>query len=176
MQKGDTLLEGELKLKWCKLVDELEKTALMVLPRCYFVHIRVKVVVRPLHVLCDAFVLAYAAEIYLVITTTTPRYATFFTAKPRVALNKKQAVPRLELLSTLFLARLMKGKLTVLRSQFWIVKGRQSIRNIINECATCRKQDGQAYSSPAHPQLPDYRVKEDFLCANTGIDFAGTIF
>ena len=58
MQKWDALLKGELKLKWCKLVDELEKTALMALPRCYYVHIREKVVVRPLHVLCDAFVLA----------------------------------------------------------------------------------------------------------------------
>lgn len=70
----------------------------------------------------------------------------------------------------------LKGTLTELRSQFWIVRRRQFIRNIIYKCFTCRKQDGQAYRSPAPPPLHDYRVKEDFPFANTGIDFAGPIF
>ena len=55
-QEWDTLLEAELKLQWCKLVGELEKTARLALPECYFVHIKEEVVARQLHGFCDAFV------------------------------------------------------------------------------------------------------------------------
>ncbi|CAB4004997.1 Hypothetical predicted protein [Paramuricea clavata] len=88
----------------------------MTLPRCYFVHIKEKVLARQLHGFRDASISAYAAVVYLVVTTTTRRYATFVTAKARVAPSQKQTIPRLELLSAVILARLMKNTYEALKS------------------------------------------------------------
>ena len=70
----------------------------------------------------------------------------------------------------------VKGTLTELRSRFWIVRGRQFIRNIIHKCVTCRKYEGEPYRAPPAPPLPDCRVKEDQPFANTGVDFAGPLY
>ncbi|CAB4020584.1 Hypothetical predicted protein [Paramuricea clavata] len=105
-----------MKLKCLKLVGDLQETKPMTLPRCYFVHIKEKVLARQLHGFCDALISAYAAVVYLVVTTTTRRYATFVTAKTRVASSQKQTIPRLELLSAVILARLMKNTYEALKS------------------------------------------------------------
>lgn len=104
----DTPLTGELRKKWLKLIDDLEKAKPITLPRCYFGCAEEKIVSRQLHGFCDASIAAYAAVIYLVVTTTTRRYTVFVTAKTRVAPIQKQTIPRLELLSAVILARLMK--------------------------------------------------------------------
>ncbi|CAB4017080.1 Hypothetical predicted protein [Paramuricea clavata] len=75
-----------------------------------------KVLARQLHGFCDASISAYAAVVYLVVTTTTRRYATFVTAKTRVAPSQKQTIPRLELLSAVILGRLMKNTYEALKS------------------------------------------------------------
>jgi hypothetical protein len=112
----DAPITEELKSKWLKLVNDLQETKPMTLPRCYFVHIKEKVLARQLHGFCDASISAYAAVVYLVVTTTTRRYATFVTAKTRVAPSQKQTIPRLELLSAVILARLMKNTYEALKS------------------------------------------------------------
>ena len=68
-----------------------------------------------------------------------------------------------------------KGTLTELRARFWIVRGRQFIRNIIHKCVVCRKHEGQPYRAPPPPPLPGCRVKEDFPFTSTGVDFAGPL-
>ena len=79
----DISLTGELRLKCLKLVDDLGKTKPITLPRCYFVHIKQKVVARQLYEFCDTSISAYAAVIYLVVTTAR-RYVAFVTAKTMV--------------------------------------------------------------------------------------------
>ena len=112
----DVPLTGKLRSNWLKLVDDLGKTKPITLPRCYFVHTEQKDVSHQLHGFCDASISAYAAVIYLVVVTTTRRYATFVTARISVAPSQKQTIPRLELLSAVILARLMKTTYEALKS------------------------------------------------------------
>jgi hypothetical protein len=60
-----------------------------------------------LHGFCDASERAYAAVIYLVVQTDSERCVRFVASKTRVAPLRELAIPRLELLSSLLLARLM---------------------------------------------------------------------
>ena len=50
---------------------------------------------------------AYAAVVYLILKTETKSLVQFVAAKTRVTPLKTQTIPRLELLSTLFLSRLI---------------------------------------------------------------------
>ena len=103
LAKGDwdRPLEGTLKLKWQKLVKSLKEVRPIVIPRCYLSNILEEVVAYELHGFCDASIKAYAAVIYLRVITSHACYARLVISKARVA------IPRLELLSALVLARLI---------------------------------------------------------------------
>jgi hypothetical protein len=60
-----------------------------------------------LHGFCDASERAYAAVVYLVVQTDSERCVRFVASKTRVAPLRELSIPRLELLSSLLLARLM---------------------------------------------------------------------
>ena len=60
-----------------------------------------------------------------------------------------------------------------LRSEFWILKGRQTIRSVIKNCVACKKVDGPFYSLPSHPPLPDFRVRKARCFNSIGLDFTG---
>ena len=62
------------------------------------------------------------------------------------------------------------------RSRFWIVKGRQVVKRVLSSCTVCRKQEGRTYGSPASPNLPAFRVTDDFAFTNIGIDYAGPLY
>ncbi|XP_068674716.1 uncharacterized protein [Montipora capricornis] len=51
--------------------------------------------------------------------------------------------------------------LTEIRSQFWIIKGRQAVKDVLSKCVTCKKLQGRAYSSPPTPPPPAFRVSEE---------------
>ena len=103
----DDCLEGELMKWWQKLVNGLQSMSLFTLPRCYFQGVSGRVISCSLHGFGDASCKAYAAVIYLHITTTNGRYLKFVASKSRVAPVKHESIPRLELLATLVLARLI---------------------------------------------------------------------
>ena len=63
--------------------------------------------------------------------------------------------------------------LSNLRSEFWILKGRAFVHKLIKKCVICRKHEGVAYSKPAEPPLPEFRVTRDKPFDGTGIDFVG---
>ena len=118
----DHPLEGTLKRKWQKLVDNLKEVHPVVIPRCYLTGIQEQVVSYELHGFCDASIKAYAAVVYLRIITSTTCYVRLVTSKARVAPLTKQTIPRLELLSALVLARLMSVTEKALKSVIVISK------------------------------------------------------
>lgn len=104
----DTPLVGELRERWKKLVDEMKKIDCFVLPRCYFANIEEPVLSLHLEGFCDASAHAYAAVVYLKITTQGGSHARIVASKTRVSpIDERQTIPRLELLSAVILARLI---------------------------------------------------------------------
>ena len=70
----------------------------------------------------------------------------------------------------------VKETLTDLRSRFWVVRGRQTVRDVISPCATCKKLEGRSYNAPPQPPLPDFRVSDEFAFIQVGVDFAGPVY
>ena len=66
--------------------------------------------------------------------------------------------------------------LATLREKYWILKGRQTVKKIINSCINCNKLEGPPYPSSVPPDLPGFRTSEDPPFTNTGADFAGPLF
>ena len=63
--------------------------------------------------------------------------------------------------------------LSLLRSEFWILRGRSFVQKIIHKCVSCRKCQGQFYSTPPAPALPEFRVVRRRPWTGTGIDYFG---
>ena len=115
-------LEGELKARWQKLVTGLQKISAITLPRCYFSQIDEPIISCKLHGFCDASSKAYAAVVYLYITTASRSYIRFLASKTRVAPVAQQTIPRLELLSALILSRLVTNVAKALEAEVNISK------------------------------------------------------
>jgi hypothetical protein len=70
----------------------------------------------------------------------------------------------------------VKDTLTDLQSAYWLIKGRQFIRQLIHRCTICRKSEGMPYKGVAPPPLPRYRVQRSRPFCYTGVDFAGPMY
>ena len=70
----------------------------------------------------------------------------------------------------------IKETLTELRSKYWIPKGRQLVRYILNRCVKCRKVHSVAFKPVKQASLPEHRVKETAAFTHVGVDFAGPLF
>ena len=70
----------------------------------------------------------------------------------------------------------VRETLNELRSEYWIPKGRNFVRNTIKECRICRRFEGEAYTYPAEPPLPEARVTCSHAFNSLGIDYAGPVF
>ena len=66
--------------------------------------------------------------------------------------------------------------LVQVRSKYWIVKGRQTVKKIISKCVVCKKLEGRPYGMPPTPQLPGFRVSDEFAFSSIGVDFAGPVY
>ena len=66
--------------------------------------------------------------------------------------------------------------LVQVRSKYWIVKGRQTVKNIIGKCVVCKKLEGRPYGMPPTPQLPGFRLSDEFAFSSIGVDFAGPVY
>ena len=106
--------------QWKKLVASLTESKTMTISRCYLDGVNDVVSSYQLCGYCDASLSAYAAVVYLLIETEERAHKKFVVAKTRVSPLKKQSVPRLELLSTVLLARLMATVKTSLSSELEI--------------------------------------------------------
>ena len=70
----------------------------------------------------------------------------------------------------------VKETLTEIRSKYWIIKGKQFMRQVIHKCIICRKLEGLPCAVPPPPPLPNFRVTEQPPFMYTGVDFAGPLY
>ncbi|GBM03662.1 hypothetical protein AVEN_134896-1 [Araneus ventricosus] len=67
------------------------------------------------------------------------------------------------------------GTLTQLREQFWIIKGRQFVKNVLNDCIICRRYKVKTGTQVVAPLPPD-RIQEHSPFDVSGVDFAGPFY
>jgi transposase InsO family protein len=70
----------------------------------------------------------------------------------------------------------VRSTLAKLRSRFWVPKGRQIVKKILNQCVTCKRLIGKSYKEPATAALPEFRVTKAPPFSRVGIDFSGPLY
>ena len=70
----------------------------------------------------------------------------------------------------------IESTLNDIRSRYWIIKGRKTIKNIIRKCVICKRHQGRTLQPPETPDLPDFRIQAQFAFQTVGLDFAGPLF
>ena len=64
-----------------------------------------------------------------------------------------------------------------IRENYWIVKGRKSVKEVIRKCVMCTRYQGQPVRAPSSPDLLEYRVDHmAYAFQFTGLGFAGPLF
>ena len=105
----DQPLTGKLLTKWHSLISNLLEAQTISLRRHYVGGFNLEVKSYCLNGFCDTSMSAYAVVVYLAVGNGADRLLKFVTSKTQVAPLKTQTIPRLELLSALLLARLVKN-------------------------------------------------------------------
>ena len=62
-----------------------------------------------------------------------------------------------------------------LRERFWIVRGRQQVKRVLNKCVTCNKLQSRPFDQLPAP-LPIERIRRARPFEQCGVDFAGPIY
>ena len=62
-----------------------------------------------------------------------------------------------------------------LRQQFWILRGRKTVRGVLTKCVRCRRFTAKSVDTPA-PPLPEDRVRDALIFEVTGVDVAGPMY
>ena len=70
----------------------------------------------------------------------------------------------------------VRSTLTTIRERFWILRGRESIKKVLNKCLVCATYEGTPFKAPPSPDLPGVRVADDPPFTHTGLDFAGPLY
>ena len=70
----------------------------------------------------------------------------------------------------------VRKTLTFIRSQYWIVQGRNFVKKIIHECSACKGCEGKPYSYPEEPPLPKQRVRRNHVFSYIHVNYAGPIY
>ena len=70
----------------------------------------------------------------------------------------------------------VRETLTEVRSNYWIIKGRQTVKNLLSKCIVCKKLQGKPYSLVPEPPLPDFRVSENMAFSKIAVDFARPLY
>ena len=65
---------------------------------------------------------------------------------------------------------------TPLLSEYWILKGRASVKEVHKGCRTCRKWAGGPYRMPSMPPIPSQRVTQSHPFTHTGLDYLGSLY
>ena len=70
----------------------------------------------------------------------------------------------------------VRSTLTTIRERFWILRGRESVKRVLNECLICARYEHAAFKTHPTPDLPEIRVAEDPPFTHTGLDFVGPVY
>ena len=70
----------------------------------------------------------------------------------------------------------VRSTLAEMRSRFWVQKGRQAVKYVLNRCVICKKMEGRSFGRPPAASLPEFRVSTAPPFSKTGVDFAGPLF
>ena len=68
-----------------------------------------------------------------------------------------------------------KETLNKLRQNYWILRGRNSVKVVLRKCRVCKMFEGKPYVYPNTPHLPKERLCDVRAFACIGIDYAGPI-
>ena len=104
----DELLSEPFERQWRNWILDLSSVPQLSIPRCYL-DLPGQVLLAELHGFSDASVKAYAACIYLRLTTEFGCTTNLVASKTKVAPLVKQSLPRLELLGAVVLSRLINS-------------------------------------------------------------------
>jgi len=66
--------------------------------------------------------------------------------------------------------------LNLFRQNYWILRGRERVKSIMNHCIVCNKVYGVPFNSVFSPDLSDFRVDNSPPFTYTGVDFAGPLY
>ena len=110
-------ISRELLDKWIGLITEIKEMEPVLIPRCYCKHLSMKTDVQwRLRGFSDA-----STVVYLECCTEEKRDLMFVSAKTRVAPTSTQTIPRLELLGTLLLSRLIHSIREALQQEMMLL-------------------------------------------------------
>ena len=70
----------------------------------------------------------------------------------------------------------VRQTLLEIRSKYWIPKGRQTVKRILNKCALCRKLEGLPCPSHAVSDLPEFRVVGGPAFKAAGVGLCGSVY
>ena len=70
----------------------------------------------------------------------------------------------------------IKATLNRLRTEYWVIRGRQSVKHVLRECIVYKYVTKKPAQPVATPELPDYRVQCNHAFEVVGIDYAGPLF
>ena len=71
----------------------------------------------------------------------------------------------------------IESTLAYIRTNFWIMKGRKTVKDLLRKCVLCKRFQGKTMLPPASPDIPDFRVNHLLNAFEaTGLDFAGPLF
>ena len=70
----------------------------------------------------------------------------------------------------------VEATLAQLRTRFWIVKGRQSVKRTLASCTVFRRYEGKSYRVPPESDLPEFRLSQKPAFTYVGIDYAGPLY
>ena len=70
----------------------------------------------------------------------------------------------------------ISATLAKVRDEFWLLKGRQKVKKVLNRCVSCKRVQGLPYASPQQPNIPDFRLSTNRAFATVGIDYCGPLY
>ena len=65
--------------------------------------------------------------------------------------------------------------LIFIRNDYWLCKGRKTVRAILNKCVICKKSQGRTLLGPEPSDFPKFHLDFDYAFCNAGVDFAGPL-
>ena len=69
----------------------------------------------------------------------------------------------------------LRETLNHVRTQYWILRGREAVKKVIRPCVICKRAEGLPFASCVLPDLPRFRVDDNAPFSHTGLDFAGPL-